>query len=192
MIEFEATTSNIDLKDIDILLFTSKQAVKTTNQISKEWINYPSIVIGDATQKEVIKLGGKVIYLPKKFYGEILAQEIKDKFKSKNILYLRPKIISYDISSTLSNIKEQIIYQTKCKEYNITNKPPQNSIIIFTSPSTIECFLNNFSWDNSYIAVVIGESTQKALPKYIQKYYISNKPMIDSCIEKALTLISTL
>jgi len=188
MIEFEATTSNIDLKDIDILLFTSKQAVKTTNQISKEWINYPSIVIGDATQKEVIKLGGKVIYLPKKFYGEILAQEIKDKFKSKNILYLRPKIISYDISSTLSNIKEQIIYQTKCKEYNITNKPPQNSIIIFTSPSTIECFLNNFSWESSYIAVVIGESTQKALPKYIQNYYISNKPMIDSCINKALEI----
>ena len=189
IIEFKNTTNNIDFNSIDILLFTSKQGVKVTNSISKEWQKYPSIVIGDATKKEVLKLGGEVIYSPKKFYGEILAQEIKEKFRNKNILYLRPKIVSYDISSTLSNIREEIIYQTKCKRYSKKNIPPNNSIIIFTSPSTIRCFLKNFNWNNSYQAVVIGESTKKALPQYIKNYYISDRPMIDSCIEMALKLL---
>ncbi len=188
IIEFKTTTKSIDFSGVDTLLFTSKQGVKVANQISKEWQKYPSIVIGDATQRELLKSGGKILYTSKKFYGKDLVQEIKKRFFNKKILYLRPEIISFDIASNLSNIKEAIIYKTSCKKYNLDKRPSKSAIIIFTSPSTIKCFLENFSWDSSYIAVVIGESTQKALPKYIKNYYISDKPMIEECIKKALEI----
>jgi len=185
MIEFQSTSNSIDFSEVDTLLFTSKQGVKEANKISKEWQKYPSIVIGDATQKEVFKLGGKILYTSKKFYGKDLEEVIKKRFFNKNILYLRPKVISYDIASNLSNIKEAIIYKTSCKRYNLDSKPSKNAIIIFTSPSTIKCFLSNFKWCDDYRAVVIGDSTRSALPSYIQIYYQADKPMIDSCISKA-------
>ena len=67
-------------------------------------------------------------------------------------------------------------------------KPQKDAIIIFTSPSTVECFFKNFVWDESYKAVVIGKTTQKYLPENIE-IHIADKPLITSAIEKAFSLI---
>jgi len=129
-----------------------------------------------------------VIYFPKEFYGETLSQDIASFFKARKLLYLRPREISFDSKGYLEKVgihlEEQIIYETGCHTYGTDKKPEKNAVIIFTSPSTIHCFLKNFTWDTSYTAVVIGKATKVHLPTDAD-YVIAEEPSISACIEKA-------
>jgi len=188
MIDFSITAESIDLSRSDTLIFTSKQAVVTADKIDTSWKSYPCIAIGPATKKQIEDLGGEVIYFPKSFYGETLSADIAAFFRDKKLLYLRPKEISFDSKAFLEKegivLQEQIIYETSCIKYTLEKKPLKGSIIIFTSPSTIHCFLKNFDWDESYTAVVIGKATKVHLPENAN-YVVADEPMIASCIEKA-------
>ena len=188
MISFSIVAEKIDFSTCDTLLFTSKQAVVTADAIDSAWKKYPSIAIGPATKKQIESLGGEVIYFPKEFYGETLSQDIASFFKERKLLYLRPREISFDSKGYLEKVgihlEEQIIYETGCHTYGIDKKPERNAVIIFTSPSTIHCFLKNFSWDTSYTAVVIGKATKVHLPTNAD-YVIAEEPSITACIEKA-------
>lgn len=191
MIDFALLDMTLDLSGCDTLMFTSKQAVKSAEALNSEWKKLPCLAIGSATAKEIESLGGKVIYQPKSFYGETLSQDIIRLFQDKKILYLRPKEVSFDSKRFLAKagilLQEKIIYETSCIRYEEKDKPAQNAIIIFTSPSTIHCFLKNFTWDESYTAVVIGEATKEHLPVNA-RYEVADTPLIDSCIEKAKDL----
>ena len=191
MIDFSVTAESIDFSQSDTLIFTSKQAVVTADKIDPSWKNYPCIAIGPATKKQIEDLGGEVIYYPRSFYGETLSQDIAEFFRDKKLLYLRPKEISFDSKSFLKKegitLQEQIIYETSCINYTLKEKPSKNAIIIFTSPSTIHCFLKNFDWNESYTAVVIGNATKVHLPKNAD-YAVADEPLISSCIKKAHTI----
>jgi uroporphyrinogen-III synthase len=188
MISFEITANDIDFSGIDTLMFTSKQAVVSAESIDKNWKKYPSVAIGGATKRKIEELGGEVIYHPKKFYGKSLAKDIKKSFSNRKILYLRPKEVSFDSRGYLQKegieLKEQILYKTSCQNYQKNSKPTRGSIVIFTSPSTIRCFFKNFTWDESYTAILIGKATKQHLPKRC-KHVVADVPLIDSCIEKA-------
>ena len=194
MIEFRLLPVTIDLSKCDILMFTSKQAVKSADALSEVWKKYPCLAIGSATAKEIKSLGGKVIYQPETFYAKNLSQDIIKRFKDKNILYLRPQKVSFDSKSFLAKagitLQEQIIYETVCVAYEKNQKPLKGAIIIFTSPSTVHCFLNNFEWDDSYTAVLIGEATKEHLPTYA-RYEVADEPLIGACIKKAEQLLIT-
>jgi len=194
MIRFQTVANEVDLSDCDVLMFTSKQAVKSVDQLNPEWKNIPSLAIGSATAMQIEKLGGKVLYQPNSFYGKILSQDIIEKFHDKKILYLRPKEVSFDSKSFLASsgisLDEQIIYETICIDYKEDATPTEDAIIIFTSPSTIHCFLKNFTWDESYTAVVIGEATKEHLPTNA-RYVVADTPRIDACISKAKNILIT-
>ncbi len=192
MIAFSLVVDKIDFSSCDTLMFTSKQAVISVNSIDERWKNYPSIAIGNATKKQIEALEGNVIYTPKAFYGEVLARDIKKNFADKKLLYLRPKEISFDSKAYLKEnnilLEEQIIYETSCLKYKLKDKPKEGAIIIFTSPSTIKCFFENFEWDESYIAVLIGNATKKHLPSYCE-FVVADEPLIEACVKKAKELI---
>jgi len=191
LIRFSIIKNSIDFSKSDTLLFTSKQAVITANNIDENWKKYPCIAIGPATKKQIETLGGNVIYTPKDFYGESLSADIAQCFSDKKLLYLRPKEISFDSKGFLEKegimLEEQIIYETSCIVYDQKQKPVKDSVIIFTSPSTIHCFLKNFVWDESYTAVVIGDATKVHLPKNAN-FVVADEPSIAACIEKAQTI----
>jgi len=193
MITFTNVAKTINLSTCDMLMFTSKQAVKTAEILNKTWKNLPCLAIGSATAKQIVELGGRVLYQPKSFYGKVLSQDIIKKFKDKKILYLRPKEVSFDSKTFLSKagieLEEQIIYETQCIAYDKKEAPRKNAIIIFTSPSTIHCFFKSFSWDESYTAIVIGQSTKKHLPKNV-RYKVANEATIDACVAKAKELLT--
>ena len=194
MIHFSLLPSTIDFSRCDTLMFTSKQAVKSAEALNPEWKKYPCLAIGAATAKEIESLGGKVVYHPKSFYGETLSQDIIMQFQNKKILYLRPKEVSFDSKNFLAKagltLHEQITYETSCISYEKKEKPVKDSIIIFTSPSTIHCFLKNFEWDESYTAVVIGEATKVHLPTHA-RYEVADRPLIEDCITKASKILLT-
>ena len=193
MISFSMIPVDIDFASYNLLMFTSKQAVKSIEQLNPEWKKLPCVAIGDATAKEIISLGGEVVYTPQNFYAKTLNQDIVSLFKTKNILYLRPKEVSFDSKSYLETqgvfLDEKIIYETSCKVYDAQKKPSKNAIIIFTSPSTIRCFFKNFDWDESYTAVVIGEATRKHLPCEIKSIHVAGSPQINACIAKAKEIL---
>ena len=188
MISFKLVVNKIDFSSCDTLMFTSKQAVISANTIDESWKKFPCIAIGGATKKKIEELGGEVIYHPKKFYGKALAKDIQAFFSDRKLIYLRPRVVSFDSKAYLEQVglslEEQIIYETSCLRYNKEHKPKENAIIIFTSPSTIKCFFENFEWDKSYIAILIGKATKAHLPKMC-RYVIADEPLIDSCIQKA-------
>ncbi len=191
MIHFTKYTEMIEYGVCDMLLFTSKQAVLQAEDIDPKWKKLPCIAVGSATRKQIEALGGKVIHSPESFYGKQLAQDIILHFRDKKILYLRPKEVSTDIKTYLQKegitIHEQVIYETSCLSYTKAQAPCKNAVIIFTSPSTVHCFLKNFEWDESYQAVVIGEATKSHLLPTM-KYVVADEPLIDACIQKAKSL----
>jgi len=182
---------SVDLNSYEALVFSSKNGVLAIENIDKKWKSIPSYAIGSATADQVKKLGGVVAYSAKNSYGDSFAEEIKDMLEKKKTLFVRPKVVASNLNTILKDagvlLDELIAYETVCAEPEKSQKPPKNSIIIFTSPSTIECFFKSFSWDESYKAVVIGRVTASFMPKEIE-FALSPKPSIDECINLAKKL----
>ena len=168
---------DIDFKEYDYLIFTSKNGVKAAAKISDDWKKIPALAIGKATAEIIENLGGKSVYVAKKFYGDKFAKEILEKFdKNSRFLYLRGKVVLSKLSEILRKngfkVDEKIVYETVCIDCKNLKRPEKGSFIIFSSPSTIECFLKCFTLDKSYKIVAIGEKTAKYIPKNI-KYTVS-------------------
>lgn len=162
----------IGFEQFDYLIFSSKNGVRAVENISKEWKEIPTLAIGNATKDEIEKLGGKAVFTAKKFYGDDFAKEIVQNFdKNKKFLYIRGKKVVSNLADILRengfNLKEEIVYETVCNECEKNKKPEKNSFIIFSSPSTIECFFKQFSWDKSYKAIAIGKKTASFIPENI-------------------------
>ena len=192
MIEFSLLYKEIDFSSYDMLMFTSKQAVKSAEMLNPEWKKIPCLAIGKATAEQIRVLGGEVVYAPENFYAKSLNDVIVTSFQQKKILYLRPKKVSFDSKKYLLShgvvLDEEIIYETTCITYDAIQKPKEHAVIIFTSPSTIECFFKNFDWDSSYRAVVIGSETKKHLPPYVA-VEVASLPRIEACIAKAKEIL---
>ncbi len=187
VISFSPLISSIDLNEVDYLIFTSKNAVRITDSITNKWKKIPSIAIGKATANEIQKLGGIIEYQSNSGYGEKLAKEIDKIYNNKIFLWLRPKKVVTNLNEYIKNntLKEQVIYETKCSNPKKELKKP--SIVIFTSPSTVNCFakLNNF---NNIISIAIGKKTKKVLEKYTENIKTPQTPSINECIKLAKKL----
>jgi len=188
MIEFVPTVKSIDFSSYDILLFTSQNAVSILNEINPAWLVFPCIAIGSQTAKKIQEFGGLVIGVSESYYASSLSEMIKEKFANKKILYLRPKEIASNALLSLKeqgiDIRDKIIYETKCKNYATSHKPQNGAIIIATSPSTIKCFIKNFGSFDGYKVIAIGDTTAAALPAGTD-FMIAPKPLISECIKLA-------
>ncbi len=164
MIEFVTIPQKIDFDLYDGLIFTSKQGVAALDEICGEsWKEIPAAAIGKMTAEEVEKRGGEVIFVASKAYGDVLAKELSERFESFRWLYPRPKVVASKIAAELRaagiSVDEKVIYETRCREYDTRSKPEEGAVLIFTSPSIVNCFLKRFEWSESYTAVAIGRKT---------------------------------
>ena len=178
---------DIDFNSYDALIFTSKNAIYSIKD-DKLWKNIPSYAISNKTAKVLKEVNSNLKYIGISGYGDEFAKELIPILENKKVLYIRAKKVVSNLHKILNknNIlcEELVTYETKCINYSIDKKPTKNSIIIFSSPSTIECFLSNFTWDDSYLAVVIGKTTAEYLPSNIN-YKIAEETSIESCIKMA-------
>lgn len=178
--------SNIDLSGYDGIIFTSKNAVKMAEILDKSWKNLEIYSIGVGTSEAIKEFGAKITYQAKSSYGDDFARELKGRVQGKKLLYLRPKVVISKVTEIIKSggieIDEKIIYETICENCKKLAKPTKKSVIIFSSPSTIECFFNCFEWCESYKAVVIGKNTASFMPKNIG-FSLAKEQNIPSCIE---------
>lgn len=181
----------IDFRNYDYLIITSKQTIKALKQYEREdFISIPALCVSKKTADAYESFGGKVLDFGDG-YGDNLVKFIEQKPKETRWLYLRAELIA---SSFVANCKdagyfidEKILYVSECAKEALEVEVEQNSILIFTSPSSIECFLKNHTIGSDAKVIVIGTTTAKALPTGIE-YQISQNTSIDSCMELALSL----
>jgi len=180
---------DIEFESYDYFIITSKQ----TSQALKQYENVllkPALCVSVASAKSYEEIGGEVLGIGGG-YGDNLVEKIKSYPKDKKWLYLRAKIVASDFVSICQkdgyNIDEVVMYESGCSKEIENVKVKDNSILIFTSPSSVKCFLNNHTIPDDANIIVIGKTTAKALPKNLS-YIISNETTIQSCVEIAMTL----
>ncbi len=182
---------DIDLKKYDAIIFTSKNGVKAIDTMNSDWKQIDSYTISNKTAKQVKELGGKVAFISNEGHGDEFANELIKLLQGKNVVFLGAKKVVTNLVKILNdnNIKceHEIVYETQCINYEDKIDIPEKSIIIFSSPSTIKCFLNNVNWKDSFTAISIGKTTAKYFPNNIQPL-ISETPSLQGCVQKALNL----
>jgi len=186
----KSTKYSIDCSKYEALVFTSKSAIFSLEENQINWKRIPSYLIAPKTAKEAKKVGANIAFIGNSGHGNDFANEILPFLKNKKVLYIKALKTVSSLTKILKDggvdIEELVAYETTCndelKSFNLEN----NSTIIFTSPSSVECFFKKFSWHNSYKAVLIGKTTAKFLPKEVENYIISPNTNVQDCIKIAL------
>lgn len=182
---------SIDFSNYDYFIITSKQASEALKQYKKEeYLDKKALCVSVASAKSYENLGANVLDIGAG-YGDDLVDKIKTYPKATQWLYLRAEKVASDFVKQCQkdgfNIDEAIIYRSDCSQEILDAKVEDNSILIFTSPSSINCFLKTHTISKESRIIVIGKTTAKAVPKDIE-YILSNETTIKSCMQIALTL----
>lgn len=190
LFEIEYLSSSADLSKYDALIFTSKNAILSLDSFNKKWREIPSYCIAKKTSEVLKKFDANLVFTGEKSHGDEFAKELIPLLKNKKTLYVKAEKTVSSLVDILKDanidIDKLVTYKTVCTKKSF-DKPSDGSIIIFTSPSSIECFFKIFQWSSSYEAIVIGNTTAKYMPKNIE-YKISKSQTIDSCVKLALSL----
>ena len=183
-------TPDIDFDLYEGIIVTSKQGALALKHYAPNWERLHVICVGESTAQEVKKLGGIHIECADG-YGKSISDVLRQ--YQGRWLYLRPKMIA---SSWPSHVREAgmildevIIYETTCNETMEKIEIADNAVLIFTSPSSIECFMKKYPLRSTQDIVVIGKTTQNALPLGI-KSTLSETTSVESCVEIGLKLAS--
>ena len=182
---------HIDFSKYDAFIITSKQASKALGQYQTHLFqNIPALCVSKVSAKSYEEIGGRVLDVGEG-YGDNLVQKIKNYPKNMRWLYLRARVVASDFVSVCKKedylIDEAIVYVSECSKDILNVEVVEASILIFTSPSSLECFLQTHTLSKRSTLIVIGKTTAKAVPKGIE-YHISEKTTIESCMELAKTI----
>jgi len=190
-IQIKFIAKELDLSDFDALVFSSKNGVEAIERVNTDWRDIPAYSIGQGTSSAIRDYGGDLVYEAKNSYGNDFAQEIQTLLKGKKTLFLRAKVVTSSLSSILKDagvlLFEEVVYETVCGDCSTLKTPEKDAIMIFSSPSTIECFFQCFSWDESYKAIVIGNVTASYMPDHVP-FMKAPKQTIGSCIALAQSI----
>ncbi|MFA5455582.1 MAG: uroporphyrinogen-III synthase [Sulfurimonas sp.] len=180
---------DIDFAKYDYLIVTSKQTVKALEQYDKkDFIDIPALCVSLKTADSYKEFGGKILAIGDG-YGDNLIKNIKEYPKLAKWLYLRAELIASDFVQKSRDdgyaIDEKILYVSECSKEILDIRVSDDSTLIFTSPSSIECFLKNNTIHPDAKVIVIGKTTANCLPEGTE-YIVSQNTSIESCIELAL------
>lgn len=175
-----------NLSDFDWLVFTSQNGVRFfLEQLAEYQLMFPEhvkvAVVGSKTKNSLLENGITPDFIPKKFTGEILAEEMKEFIKpGDKICIIKGNLARDRVSEVLKQsgafVTDIVIYETflpdESKEKLIEALQNHVDILIFTSPSTVEHFMDVLKMrkaetllNGKWIAC-IGPVTKKALLKY--------------------------
>lgn len=184
-------TPDIDFSRYCGIIVTSKQAAVALKSYSPDWNGLKVLCVGESTAGVIKELGANHIEIAGGYGMSILEMLLPHQGKW---LYLRPKMIASSWPARARElgieVEEVIIYETTCNDDMEEIKIAKNGVLIFTSPSGIECFCKRTDILPTHDVVVIGTTTQKALPSGI-KSILSLETSVISCVEKAREIASS-
>ncbi len=185
-------TPSIDFDAVDYLIITSKQAVKALqNYDKKSYIDKKALCISKASASAFEAIGGEVLEIGKG-YGDTLYEAIKGYPKERKWLYLRAETVANDFATKLNDegyaVEEAIVYKSECSKQILTCTVEDNAILIFTSPSSVKCYLQTHNFKHTQDIIVIGKTTAKTIPQGFG-YTLSDETSVQSCMEIAKKFI---
>jgi uroporphyrinogen-III synthase len=155
------------ISEADWIVFTSANAVNYFVQnITKEcgdFLHKKQIaVVGEKTKKRVEELGFSVGFMPEKYTGQVLANELGKSLKSRtNILFVKGSLARDQVSVILNEhghvVKELTVYET------VPNHESQKQLmeILTTNGVDVLTFLNPYSLEQFYQLIGDGISLNK-------------------------------
>ena len=171
-----------NIYEYDFLVITSKEAINALLKSGVDFQKLQLICISKKTAEYAQKHTFNV-----ENYAEGYATKLKEllltRYAGKKLLYLRAEVVASDELLYLDNA---IVYKTVCKSEDYSCEA--NAILIFTSPSSIECFLQHNSLQKEQKIVCIGTTTQARL-RGKRESYLADAPSIESCVQKAKELV---
>ena len=176
----------IDFSLYDYLIITSKQASNVLKQYRKaDFTDKKALCVSEKSALAFEEIGGSILEIGAG-YGDNLEKIIKKYPQSVKWLYLRANEVASEFAKICKkdaySVDEIVVYETSCS-VNISNLSIEpEATLIFTSPSSVICFLKTNSISSLSKVIVIGKTTAKALPKAIN-YRISQERTIQSCID---------
>lgn len=177
---------SIDFSKYDYFIITSKQSSESLKQYEDAMLK-PALCVSKQSALSYESIGGTVLDIGAG-YGDSLVDKIKEYPKDTKWLYIRAKVIASDFVSVCKDnthhIDEVVVYESECSKDIENIKIEDDSILVFTSPSSVKCFLKTHTISEDFKVIVIGKTTAASLPKNI-KYTLSNETTIDSCIDIA-------
>jgi len=181
----------IEFSKYDYFIITSKQTSKALLQYDyKTYCDTKALCISEKTAQSYEKLGANVLEIGTG-YGDNLREKITSYDKKTKWLYLRAKRVASDFVSLCKNdgfnIDEIVVYESECSKDILDITIKKDAILIFTSPSSVNCYLKKHSLLCTSNIIVIGKTTAKELPKN-SSYILSPIPTIENCMEIAQTL----
>lgn len=181
---------DIDFSRYDAIVLTSKQAVTALEKISPEWKSIPVLAVASKTADAVKEAGGRLIDIGDG-YGDTLGQLIINNYASYRWLYPRPKVVASDFKAMVKQagveLDDTIVYETLCNPACQNIALSDNAVLVFTSPSTIACFLEFYAFKASHKVVVIGKTTARALPEKVT-FVMPDEPTVDASVSLAQSL----
>ncbi len=182
-LDFNFLKPVINFSKYDYLILTSKKAVDALQNYNiDDYIGIPALCISNSTKDYYEKLGGKVLEVGNGL-GSDLNNIIVKYPKDTKWLYLRAK----EIAGNDFNTDEAIVYESSCSNdiLNFRVNAKEESSLIFTSPSSIRCFLKNNVIPKNAKVIVIGNTTAKKIPSGIE-FLVAKTTSIQECIDLAL------
>ncbi len=181
----------IDFSQYDYLIITSKQTSEALKQYEQqEYTGKKALCVSKQSALSFQELGGEVLDIGGG-YGDNLLSKIKEFPKETRWLYLRAEVVASDFVSLCKDdgysIDEKVVYKSECSQEILETAVPEDAVLIFTSPSSLHCFLQTHTLMHSQKIIVIGKTTAKALPKGFM-CHISKETNIESCMELAKSL----
>lgn len=175
----------IDFSLYDGIIVTSKEGARALQSYEVEWEKLDILCVGESTASEMGAIGGCNITVASG-YGDSILDILENQYN--RWLYIRPRAIASSWPQKArvmgKKIDEVVIYETTCNDDLEEIKIAHNGVLIFTSPSGIECFCKRTNILPTHDVIVIGKTTQKALPSGI-KSMMSAETSIISCVEMA-------
>jgi uroporphyrinogen-III synthase len=173
----------IDFTQYEGVIFTSKQGILAAQNYPLDWEKLGCICVSESTAKSA-RAAGAVNVEMGDGYGTSIPNVLESKKRSGKWLYLRPKVVASEwVSSARESgfeIDEAIVYETTCNDEVAHNFISDEGVLIFTSPSSILCFLQNHPILSTHDVVVIGTSTQNALPLGVSSHLAHSTSVEDA------------
>jgi len=182
---------DIDFSHYDNFIITSKQIAKVLSfyEVKKEFLK-PALCISNQSAKSYRAIGAEVLDVAKG-YGDTLIEYIKNYPRETKWLYLRAQVVASNFAQICRdegyNIEEKILYKSSCSDRIGEVKIEKNAILLFTSPSSVECFLKYHNFMLEQNIIVIGKTTLKKIPKGLS-VSLAKEQTIESCMQIATTL----
>jgi len=175
---------NIEFQRYDYFVITSKQVSKALLQYTKsDYISKKALCISTQTAKSYEELGAEVLEIGSG-YGDSLEDKIRSYPKETRWLYLRAELVASNFVQICKkdgyNIDEVILYSSNCSKDILSVDVERDAILIFTSPSSVKCFLKNHTIYKENRVIVIGLTTASSLPKGTN-FQISKDKTIEGC-----------